>query len=218
MTFLNIIYRRNIKLTGTLQQVACRKIRFFSLFATGDVSRGGTSATQWRKFHTDDVNHTIESSKNIEITMGQIIYLFFLFDTYFGNSRLDVPFSKFIFVSYESSWGPGGGIPDFKWHGWLNGGKNQNPKKSVELQTNSKEFLGHKIFRGTTQPEYLGIIHGNYHKPSDCFEYPTKSVLKSSYPRNYLPNFPYPKKSFDYPCHLKSWVLLPPLGSWGSCL
>ena len=108
MTFLNIIYRRNIKLTGTLQQVACRKIRFFSLFTTGDVSRGGTSATQWRKFHTDDVNHTIESSKNIEITMGQIIYLFFHFDTYFGNSRLDVPFSKFIFVSYESSWGPGG--------------------------------------------------------------------------------------------------------------
>ena len=40
--------------------------------------------------------------------MGQIIYLFFHFDTYFGNSRLDVPFSKFIFVSYESSWGPGG--------------------------------------------------------------------------------------------------------------
>ena len=40
--------------------------------------------------------------------MGQIIYLFFHFDTYFGNSRLDIPFSKFILVSYESSWGPEG--------------------------------------------------------------------------------------------------------------
>ena len=108
MTFLNIIYKRNIKLTGTLQQVACCKICFSSLFATGDVSRGGTSATQQHKFHTDDINHTIESSKNVANTVGQIIYLFFHFDTYFGNSRLDVPFSKFIFVSYESSWGPGG--------------------------------------------------------------------------------------------------------------
>ena len=103
---MNIIYRRNIKLTWTLQQVACRKIRFSSLFATGDVSRGGMSATQQQEFHTDDVNHTVESSKNMENTMGQIIYLFFQLDTYFGNSRLDVPFSKFIFVSYESSWGP----------------------------------------------------------------------------------------------------------------
>ena len=108
MTFMNIIYRRNIKLTRTLQQVACRKIRFSSLFGTGDVLRGGMSATQQQEFHTDDVNHTIESSKNMENTMGQIIYLFFQLDTYFGNSRLDVPFSKFIFVSYESSWGPAG--------------------------------------------------------------------------------------------------------------
>ena len=30
-------------------------IRFSSLFAAGDVSRGGTSATQRQKFHTDDV-------------------------------------------------------------------------------------------------------------------------------------------------------------------
>ena len=35
--------------------VACEKIRFSSLFAAGDVSRGGTSATQRQKFHTDDV-------------------------------------------------------------------------------------------------------------------------------------------------------------------
>ena len=31
-----------------------RNIRFSSLFAAADVSRGGTSATQRQKFHTDD--------------------------------------------------------------------------------------------------------------------------------------------------------------------
>ena len=35
--------------------IACENIRFSSLFAAGDVSRGGTSATQRQKFHTDDV-------------------------------------------------------------------------------------------------------------------------------------------------------------------
>ena len=35
--------------------VACENIRFSSLFAAGDVSRGGTSASQQQKFHTDDV-------------------------------------------------------------------------------------------------------------------------------------------------------------------
>ena len=36
-----------------MQFVACENIRFSSLFAAGDVSRGGTSATQWQKFHSD---------------------------------------------------------------------------------------------------------------------------------------------------------------------
>ena len=35
--------------------IAWENIRFSSPFATGDVSRGGTSATQRQKFHTDDV-------------------------------------------------------------------------------------------------------------------------------------------------------------------
>ena len=34
--------------------IACENIRFSSLFAVGDVSQGGTSATQSQKFHTDD--------------------------------------------------------------------------------------------------------------------------------------------------------------------
>ena len=41
---------------GVQETVACENIRFSSLFAAEDVSRGGTSATQRQKFHTDDVN------------------------------------------------------------------------------------------------------------------------------------------------------------------
>ena len=40
--------------------VACENIRFSSLFAAGEVSRGGTStATQQQKFHTDDANQCL---------------------------------------------------------------------------------------------------------------------------------------------------------------
>ena len=35
-------------------ELACENIRFSSLYAAGDVSRGGTSATQRQKFHTED--------------------------------------------------------------------------------------------------------------------------------------------------------------------
>ena len=31
---------------------------------------------------------------------------------------------------------------------------------------------------------------GNYHESSDCFEYPKKSLLKSSYPKNTYQKFP----------------------------
>ena len=42
-------------LENVLRSVACENIRFSSLFVAGEVSRGGTSATQRQKFHTDDV-------------------------------------------------------------------------------------------------------------------------------------------------------------------
>ena len=41
-----------VRLTNS--KLACKNIRFSSLFAAGDVSQGGTSATQRQKFHTDD--------------------------------------------------------------------------------------------------------------------------------------------------------------------
>ena len=36
-------------------------IRFSSLFAIVDVSRGGMSATQWQKFYTDDANQCLHN-------------------------------------------------------------------------------------------------------------------------------------------------------------
>ena len=66
-------------------------------------------------------------------------------------------------------------------------------------------------------------IRGCHHRSSDCFEYPQKSLLKSSHsqkntvqislpqkiPESKILN---PKKSFDHPRHLKSQVA--PLGLW----
>ena len=76
------------------------------------------------------------------------------------------------------------------------------------------------------QNDNVAGIRGHYHESSDCFEYPKKSLLKSSHRKKYLPNFPTqkipgieisnPEKSFDHPCHLKSGVPPtpppPPLG------
>ena len=58
-----VLNKRKSKLTcpscfksnGELISVACENIRFSSLFTDGDVLRGGTTATQRQRFHTDDV-------------------------------------------------------------------------------------------------------------------------------------------------------------------
>ena len=44
-----------------LRMVACENIRFFSLFAAGGISCGGTSATQLQKFHTDDASQCLHN-------------------------------------------------------------------------------------------------------------------------------------------------------------
>ena len=51
---------RNFFRSGELA-LACENIRFSSLFAAGDVSREGTSATQRQKFHTDDANQCLHN-------------------------------------------------------------------------------------------------------------------------------------------------------------
>ena len=50
-----IIFSQGMKDMIEHSVVACENIRFSSLFATGDISRGEKSATQRQKFHTDDV-------------------------------------------------------------------------------------------------------------------------------------------------------------------
>ena len=84
------------------------------------------------------------------------------------------------------------GTLDFKWQGWSNGGKNQNPKiflnqnltpKNISMPT----FLAIKVSRKLEM-----ISHKNR---NISFEYPKKSLLKSSCPKKYLPKFSYPKKS-----------------------
>ena len=51
-------------LLSNARNVACENIRFSSLFAAGDVSRGGTSATQRQKFHTDDANQCLHNKSS----------------------------------------------------------------------------------------------------------------------------------------------------------
>ena len=45
--------------------LACENIRFSLLFAAGDVSRQGTSATQGQKFHTDDANQCLHNKSGV---------------------------------------------------------------------------------------------------------------------------------------------------------
>ena len=53
-----------------------------------------------------------------------------------------IPFAVQCISNYDSGQNPTvftsipGGTPDFKWRGWLNEGKNQNPEKSLGLPTN----------------------------------------------------------------------------------
>ena len=52
---------KNSDKTFLEQKKNWENIRFCSLFAAGDVLRGGTSATQRQKFHTDDANQCLHN-------------------------------------------------------------------------------------------------------------------------------------------------------------
>ena len=103
---------------------------------------------------------------------------------------------------------------------------NETPKNSwtqkLTPKTSHAEFPSLKNFQKASNDitltknneNYLARIHGHYHKSSDCFEYPKKSLLNykaaQKFPTQKNPgieNFtPGPPKSFDHPCHLKSGV------------
>ena len=117
-------------------------------------------------------------------------------------------------------YGPQGveGTPDFKLQGWSNGGKNQNPKKYLDQNLIPKkshaDFPSHKNFQSNTY--YTARIRRNYHESSDCFEYPKKFLLKSSYPKFSYPNkipkskIPNPQKILRSSLNLKSGAPPPP--------
>ena len=61
------------------QYVACENVRFSSLFTAGDISHGGTSATQRQKFHTDYANQCFRNksgSLGFQIWICTILLIF----------------------------------------------------------------------------------------------------------------------------------------------
>ena len=114
----------------------------------------------------------------------------------------------------------------------LNGGKNQNPPKSLELQTKAKlsldqnlpwspknpmlNFQSVKIARGTMRLGCKGTItklqiilstQKNPYLNQATQKIPAKIFLPKKIPKSKFSN---PKRSFNLPCHLKSGV--PPWG------
>ena len=55
------VFSRTLPFSEVDLTLACENSRFSSLIAAGDLSRGGTSATQRQKFHTDDVNQCLHN-------------------------------------------------------------------------------------------------------------------------------------------------------------
>ena len=53
--------------------LACENIRYSSLFAAGEVSRGETSTTQQQKFHTDDVSPAAKSGEKLMFLQAIVI-------------------------------------------------------------------------------------------------------------------------------------------------
>ena len=110
------------------------------------------------------------------------------------------------------------GTPNFKWQGWSNGGKNQNPKKSLGLQTKPKQIPWPK-FNPQKIPCQISS-HKNFQKALSDITRKIETLVLNT-PKNTCQNFPTkknpeienltpPKKTFHHPCHLKSRVPPPP--------
>ena len=130
-----------------------------------------------------------------------------------------VPHFRFEAI-WLALWSQGGITPKFKWQGWSNGEKYQNPKKFLKPPTNINptqknpmpNFRALKICRMywilkepqnteqlkqvwfyTVFSELRGWHTLTYHESSDWFESAqTKSLLESSQPKN-TAKFSYPK-------------------------
>ena len=65
--------------------VACENIRFSLLFAAGDVSQGGTSATQLQKFDTDNANQCLHNKSSSHGVLNINLSNFTRLLIYFGK-------------------------------------------------------------------------------------------------------------------------------------
>ena len=90
----------------------------------------------------------------------------------------------------------------FQVTGMIERGQKSKPKKSLGLQTNSRKIPEPKFHaefpsQNNLFAELRGRDTWNYLESWDCFEYPKKCLLKSSYPEKYLPKFSNPKISWN---------------------
>ena len=74
------------------KEIARENIRFSPLFVAWDVSRRGTSATQWQKFHTDHANQCLHNKSGSHGVPNTNLYNF---------TRLLVDFGKFLCSSAD---------------------------------------------------------------------------------------------------------------------
>ena len=74
--------------------VARENIRFSSLFVAGDILRGGMSATQRQKFHTDDANQCLHKKSGSHgvpnITLSNFVCLLVNFGKVLGSSAKEL--------------------------------------------------------------------------------------------------------------------------------
>ena len=85
VTSLTLIRMMQYQTILTYLLLACENIRFSLLFAAGDVSRGGTSATQQQKFHTDDANQCLHNKSGSHGVPNTNLSNFTCFQVDFGN-------------------------------------------------------------------------------------------------------------------------------------
>ena len=100
------------------------------------------------------------------------------------------------------------------------GAKVKTPKKSLDENLTPKKSLANFPSHKNFQSNYSARIHGNCHESSDCFEYPKKSLLKSSLTaKNTCQNFPTWKIQKKLrSCIPVTWNLEHPPGSWTQAL
>ena len=108
---------------------------------------------------------------------------------------------KWVSLSLLSFLYPRVSTLNFKWWGWLIGGKNQNPTISLGLPTKPQKILGPKI---SPKNVHCWIsesgIHRHYQESSDWFKYLKDPFLNQATPpptppKKYMIKFPTQKES-----------------------